>query len=188
MSSHSMDPFQLEFGHVQVTPVSTYSIPIFIRNQTPLRLNCALLISTPTTGVQDIREIGELDPNQRIRLYYEVTSMEELMFEAVVRTTQVRFRGNKGKIQGEVCDLEGNKAFVRLKRLEKCVSEAIFRCEFQETTIKVTFPDEIDELYQFFPLNPSTAQFGVHEDIWQVEISGETSDFPLKYTLKYMEE
>ena len=82
---HTDVPFTLNIGEaLQIPDTPCYSIPLLIRNQTDKLLNCAVLVSSPVGGVQDVREIGELSPGQAVRLYYEVSTVEVLLFEAVM--------------------------------------------------------------------------------------------------------
>lgn len=176
-------PFSLDLGEVQHIPnTSCYSISLLIRNLTRGLLNCALLISSPLSGVQDVREVGELGPGQAVRLCYEVNTLEDLLFEAVVRTPPVAFhRPNRTPIVTAVTLLEPDKALVRLQRLDKIFSTFLFRCKFTTEQVTVHFPAETDEVYQFFPLCPTKLVEGLHEEVWTVQAAESSWEVTIVY-------
>ena len=176
-------PFSLNLGEAQHIPdTSCYCIPLLIRNLTGELLNCALLISSPVSGVQDIREIGELGSGQAVRFYYEVNSLEDLLFEAVVRTPPVTFhRPNRTPVTTTVTLLEPDKALVRLQRLEKSFSTFLFRCTFAAEPVTVHFPAETNEVYQFFPLNPEKRTKGLHEEVWTMQAAESSWEVTIAY-------
>ena len=180
---HTDVPFTLNIGEaLQIPDTPCYSIPLLIRNQTDKLLNCAVLVSSPVGGVQDVREIGELSPGQAVRLYYEVSTVEDLLFEAVMRTPPVAFhRPNRTPITTTVSYLESDKALVRMQRLEKTFSTFTFTCKFTADPVTVAFPGDTDEVYLFLPLSPEKRGKGLHEEVWTVQ----AADCSWQVTLVY---